>query len=252
MATKQTAKSKVNLPVDITAAQAAEVALMKKRVNAPMGDKIKTKGKVFTLPDGTSGTELQCIVVDFVTAHKYYPTGYVEGSPLPPSCFALGLEQSGMTPSVNSVDKQCESCTACWANQFKSAPTGKGKACKNERLLAILPLDADADTPLAILEVSPTGLTSFDAAVTKAANANKPLRSFVTKISFSPEVAYATCRFELVSLAGKELELLAQGRKDEAMARLMTEPDTSALLVAANDPKKTGGKKPANKLLKRA
>ncbi len=249
MATTKVAKAKVNLPVDISAAQAAEVALMKKRINAPSGDKIKTKNKVFTLPDGTTGDSMECIVVDFVTANKYYPSGYVEGNPLPPSCFALGLEQSGLTPSENSVDKQCESCAACWANQFKSHANGKGKACKNERVLAVLPLDADVDTPLAILEVTPTGLTSFDAAVTKAANANKPIRSFVTRVTFAQDATYPSVRFELIGLAGKDMELMAQSRKDEAMTRLLTEPDTSLLTAqAANDPRK---KKPANKLLKR-
>ena len=66
---------KSNLPANLEAEMAAEAAEMKKRINAPSGDKIKTKGKIFTMPDGSQGEELDCIIVEFVTAHKYYPNG---------------------------------------------------------------------------------------------------------------------------------------------------------------------------------
>lgn len=253
MATKKPStalvKSKSNLPVDLAAEQAAEVAAMQARINKPSGDKIKTEGKVFNFPDGRSSDTFEAIVVDFVTFHKYYTAGFVKGVSAPPVCFALGLEQANLTPSDASSDKQCASCAGCWANQYKSDPKGgNGKACKNERLLAILPLDADVETDLAILEVTPTGLKSFDGIVTKAMNANSPLRNFIVRFTFADE-SYPTVRFEIVGPTPKDLLLLAQSRKDEALKRLLTEPDYSA--VAANEPVK-GAKKPASRLLKRA
>lgn len=252
MATKKSGtavvKAKSNLPVDLAAAQAAEVAAMQARINKPSGDKIKTEGKQFSFPDGRTGDTFDAIVVDFVTFHKYYSAGYVKGTSVPPVCFAIGLEQASLVPSDASSDKQCAACAGCWANQYKSDQKGgNGKACKNERVLAILPLDADVETDLAILEVTPTGLKSFDGIVTKAMNALSPLRNFIVRFTFADE-AYPTVRFEIVGPAPKELLLLAQSRKDEAMKRLLTEPDYAT--AAAKEPVK--GKKPASKLLKRA
>lgn len=231
------AKAKVNLPVDVNAAMAAEMEQIQKRISAPSGDRIMvTQGKTFKLPNGSELDELEAIVVDFCAANFYYTEAYDRGNVVPPACFALGLEPAGLVASDNSPDKQCASCAACWANQFGSS--GKGKACQNTRLLALLTPDADAETPLYLLKVSPTAIKNFDAHVNSVANSFKmPVRAVVTQISFSQESEYATLRFKTLRPAEKDLLLMAHNRLEEARKRLLTEPDVSALKAANDAPK---------------
>lgn len=237
-------KAKVNLPADINAQFQAEMAEIQKRISAPSGDRILvTQGKTFKLPNGSELDELEAVIVDFVAANFYYTEAYDRGNVTPPACFALGLEPAGLVPSANSPDPQCDACAGCWANQFGSS--GKGKACQNTRLLALLTPDADAESPLFILKVSPTGIKSFDGYVgTLARSHQKPVRAFVTKVSFSQESEYATLRFNVLREADLDLAILAQSRLEEARKRLLTEPDVTSL-KAANDVSKS--KKPAPK-----
>lgn len=239
------AKAKVNLPVDVNAAMAAEMEQIQKRISAPSGDRIMvTQGKTFKLPNGSELDELEAVVVDFCAANFYYTEAYDRGNVVPPACFALGLEPAGLVASDNSPDKQCASCAACWANQFGS--NGKGKACQNTRLLALLTPDADAETPLYLLKVSPTAIKNFDAHVNSVANSFKmPVRAVVTQISFSQESEYATLRFKTLRPAEKDLLLVAHNRLEEARKRLLTEPDVSALKAASDTPKAKAKAKPA-------
>lgn len=245
--TKNTAvaKAKVNLPTDVNAAMAAEVAAIQSRISAPTGDRIQaTQQKTFKFPDGREVDSFECVIVDFAATNMYYDTAFDRNSVVPPVCFAIGLEPATLVPSDNAPEKQNGACSSCWANQFGSSGKGKGKACSNHRLLAILPTDADAETPMYILKVSPTGLRAFDGLVgTVARQMNLPIRGVVTEISFSQEQEYATMRFAALGPTNKDLLMLAQSRKEEAMQRLLTEPDVSAVAAPAS---KKGGK-PASK-----
>lgn len=145
----EVAKAKNNLPVDFNAQMAAEVEGFKNRLQTHGGDKIKADEKLFTLPNGDSAEELSVIIVEFVSTNKYYDKPWDPKTTVPPNCFAISNEAIGMVPSDNSPDKQCDSCTACWANQWNSATAGAGKACKNERFLAVMAPD-DFDAPLMV------------------------------------------------------------------------------------------------------
>lgn len=225
------AKVKTNLPANIQEQFAAEVAALQKRISAPSGDRIGvTQAKTFKLPNGLEVDEIECVVIDFVAANYYYATAFDKNTIVPPECFAIGLEPAGLVPSANSPDQQCASCAGCWANQFKSAPNGRGKACSNTRLLAVLPLDADEDTPIQILKVSSTGLKSFDGHVANvAAKYGMPIRGVKTKVVMSDD-DYASLRFSVIeAMSPKDpLLALAQSLKESALTRLQTEPDVTA------------------------
>jgi hypothetical protein len=235
--TTAVARAKVNLPANINEQFANEVAALQKRISAPSGDRITvTQGKTFKLPNGLEVDELECIIVDFAAANFYYDTTFDRNNIVPPKCFAIGLEPAGLVPSGNSPESQCASCAGCWANQFKSAANGRGKACSNTRLLGILPLDADQDTPIQILKVSSTGLKSFDGHVaTVASKYGVPVRGVSTKVTFSDD-EWASLRFNVIEKLSVKDPLLAvaQSVKESTMTRLLTEPDVTA---AANDSK---------------
>ena len=248
-ATTAVAKAKLNLPVDINAQLQAEMAEIQKRISAPTGNRILvTQGKTFKLPNGDELDELEAVIVEFVAGNFYYTEAYDRNNIVPPACFALGLEPAGLCPSDNSPDKQSDSCASCWANQWGSS--GKGKACQNTRLLAILPPDADVETPIMTLKVSPTAIKSFDAHVGSVARTvGMPVRAVVTRINFS-EDDFASLRFSTLRPVDKDLLLLAQGRLEEARSILLTEPDVSNAKAADNS--KTPAKKPAAKPQRKA
>lgn len=248
MAAKGTAvaKAKLNLPANINEQLAAEAAMISSRVSAPSGDRIiVTQSKTFKLPDGSeTDGPIDAIIVDFVSAYFFYEDSFDRNNITPPKCFALGLDAAGLTPSDNSPEKQADSCAACWANQFGSS--GKGKACQNTRLLALLPPDADDSTPMQILKVSPTAIKSFDGYVSSVARAfQKPVRAVLTTIGFDPNSEYSSLRFGNPRPVNNAQLLLAMSRKDEAIARLLTEPDVSAATIAAPAVKKVPAKRSA-------
>jgi len=197
-------KQTSNLPATIEEEMAAEIAALQSRLAAPSGDMIRCGGKVFTLPDGQKSPDpLRVIIVDFVSYNAYYGRDYDEKNPTPPACFALGPTVKGLIESINSPDDQNteedaktgekipQGCDTCWANVFGS--DGNAKACKNARLLAILPAieDLSEDTPMWLIKVSPTALKGFDGYVASVARTfNRPVRGVSTLIDFNPAVKY--------------------------------------------------------------
>lgn len=210
--------------VDIKAEMAAQVAALAERVGTAGGDKIQLKDKKFILPDGSETDTLNVVIVDFVSVNNFYEGAYDAKNISPPACFAIGTVPTQMAPSNNSPVKQSDNCAGCPMNQFGSA--GDGKACKNMRRLAVLPPDADADTPLWILDVSPTGLKSFDGYVRSVASKFQvPPIGVVTEVTFASEVSYGSLRFGNPQ-PNEDMEN-HWPRRSEAMDRLIQEPDVS-------------------------
>lgn len=207
---------------------AAQAAAMAGRVTAPSGDMISvTQDKQFKLPDGTkSAGPIEAIVVDFVAANYFYEGAYDPNNIVPPACFAINAIAGELVPSDNSPVKQADECSKCPMNQFGS--DGKGKACKNSRVLAILAPDADVETSLAVLKISPTAIKAFDSYVSTVARSfQTPPLGVVTEISFDPASTYASLRFKALGPATDEQIELALSRQDEARQRLAVEPDVS-------------------------
>lgn len=215
----------------------AEVAGIQERIGAPVGDVISvTQDKMFKLPDGTKHAgPMNVVIVDFVSGNFFYEGAYDPNNISPPACFALGTNPSQLVASDNSPLKQSDSCAGCPMNQFGS--DGKGKACKNSRLLALLPVDADNETPIMVLKVSPTAIKAFDSYVASVSRSFQlPPLGVVTEIDFDDAVTYASLRFKNPH-PNENIEL-AFNRRDEARARLMTEPDVSTFNVAPPPSKK--------------
>lgn len=183
-----------------------------------------TQAKEFRLPDGQKVDELQVVIVDFTSANYFYEGEYDKDNIQPPACFAIGTNPLNLVPSDNSPAKQNDTCKGCPMNEFGSA--GKGKACKNTRVLAVLPPDATEDTPIWLLKVSPTAIKGFDSYVRSVASTfQMPPISVVTTVSFDPNSDYASLRFG----DPQPNENLAAhfNRQDEARKLLAEEPDVS-------------------------
>lgn len=182
--------------VSIQAAIAAQTVGISGRISAATGNKIRvTQDKKFILPDGnkTAGP-LEVVIVDFVTVHNFYAGAFDKDNVAPPDCFAVGTDPKNLAPSDNAPNKQAKDCQVCPMNQWGS--DGNGKACKNGRLLAVLPADATDDTPLWLLQPSPTAIKEFDAYVANVARTFQlPPIGVVTTIGFDDSVTYAKLSF---------------------------------------------------------
>lgn len=229
-------RAKVALPANIAETLAAQAAAMASRIGSPSGDRIKiTQSKRFRLPSGEESTgPLQAIIVDFVSFNALYDGPFDPNDITPPICAAIDREITSMSPFIDAPSVQHDSCSACPQNQYHSAARGNGKACQNSRLLAILPPDANAETPLMILKVSPTGLRSFDGYVASIARSfNMPPLAVVTEITIDPNLDYPSLRFGNPTPATPDQIALALSRSSEASTRLMTKPDFTAAAAPA-------------------
>ena len=211
--------------VSIQDALRAQAAAVSERTAPSTGINIRTAGKQFSFPDGTkSPGPVDLVIVDFVSRNDFYEGAFDKDAIVPPACFAIGANPLKLVASDNSPAKQADTCAECPMNQFGSK--GKGKACSNTRLLAVLPADAKEGTPLSILKVSPTGTKSFDGFVKETARAFQvPPVGVVVTVSFDENEDYP----KLVFGDAVPNELVGEhfSRQDEAKELLSQEPDVS-------------------------
>lgn len=222
MSKKSDEKPTSNLPVNMEEEIKKQLAAQKGQLGALPVNKISLKNKEFTLPDGQKGKELECVILDFIWAMAHYPGVFNSNNPKPPNCFALGRDNPDggkLTPHEDSAEPQHDNCKDCPKNEWKSAPSGNGKACKNQRRLVLLPPNADESTEPMTLYVSPMGLKNFDAYVSRLANEHKVLPvQVVTKITFNPDVTYPLLQFEM--LAPNDNVGFFWGRREQAQDQL--------------------------------
>lgn len=256
MATAKTSVVKQKATALQTSSFSEEMDLLRSRLAAPAGDRIKFENQHFILPSEAKAKTLDMVIVDFVYQNIMYENAYQKGVAPIIKCFGLSVTPTGMNPSPNAPDMQnTDGCDGCPQNQFGSR--GDGKACANRVLVAVVPAD-DANGPMYVLDLPPTSnlkkdRMSFNNYVSGIANGiQRPPYGVVTHAQFDPTQTYAKIQFDLVrafemdEAEDAEYVQIIRGRREEARARLMTEPDVSA---AANDvaPKKGALKAPVKR-----
>lgn len=209
----------------------AQAAAVNERTAPASGSAIRvTQDKQFVLPDGTKTPgPLELVIVDFTSKNMFYEGNFDPKNITPPACFAIGENPLKMVPSPNSPLPQATDCNSCPNNQFGSA--GAGKACKNSRVLAVLPPDATADTPLWTLTTSPTANKGFDAYVKSVARVfDMPPVGVITTVGFDENETYAKLTFTNPQPNEAVGEHFA--RQAEAKEMLAAEPDVSGFVKA--------------------
>ncbi len=195
------------------------------------GALISIKGNSFTYQGTDLGEEMEVVILDFINEHSYYDAPYVQDNPGAPACWALSKNKPiDMAPSKNSVKKQSENCAGCWANEFGSASTGVGKACRNSRKLALISVSDLSDlknAEVVFLSVPPTSLKSFDRMSNSIHKIYKrPLYGLVSEIKFDETSDFEKLIFNAVKPIedGKILTEL-RALKESTLSSLSTEPD---------------------------
>lgn len=223
---------------DVRAMLEAMVAQNAKKTAPAGGNAIRvTQDKHMILPDGSKTTEMQVVVIEFTSRNEFYEGAFDKNNIRPPACFAIGDVPTELVPSPNSPTKQAESCSVCPMNVFGSA--GTGKACKNTRMLAVLPPDADESTPIWTIKVSPTAIKGFDGYVKNVQRMfGVPPVGVVTTVTFDENADYAQLKFS--DPTPNENAGIHLARLTEAREILATEPDVSAFDAPAATPTRKG------------
>lgn len=137
---------------------------------------------------------MQVIVVDHVLENKMYPLGkkFDPNSPQTPICYAFGRINEDMVPHEKAPQPQHAQCKGCPQNEFGTSDTGQGKACKNVRRLALIPVPEDADqvkdAQVAYLAPPVTSVRGWAGYVQQLANVLKrPPLGVITQVSVVPD-----------------------------------------------------------------
>jgi hypothetical protein len=179
-----------NLPVNIDEQFKAMAEAVRKSVAS--GNFISVSGKQFRLPDESTNDELLGVIVAFNDRHERYESVYQKGVPNAPVCFAIG-DGNNMVPHEDSPEPQSENCDLCPLFQWNSGPEGRGKACKTQKILALLAPDNPTGQIL-LLRVAPKGLTRWDTYLKGiASSVGHPIR-VLTKVGFTSD-AYPSLTF---------------------------------------------------------
>lgn len=193
---KKATASKTTAVVKWDEALAARAQMAKKaEESVSTGSFISLKSGVMSYNGNpVPGNKLDVVVVDAILENHHFDDAYDPNTPQSPSCYAFGRDEDEMSPHEKVDEPFSEKCKGCPNNEWGSADTGRGKACKNVRRLAVIPADAldggaegVEEAAIAYLKVPVTSVKAWAGYVNQLAAANKPPLAFVTEISVTPD-----------------------------------------------------------------
>lgn len=234
--------------VNYEARMAADAERAAKQDRVSTGAFISTRAGQLTLGDeALPGNQVACVIVDSVLQNTYYAGAYEPGHKAPPVCYSFTRDDPrDMRPHLESMSRDqdyfapqnmdavgniggCDSCPmAEWGSAMRNGVPGKGKACKNQYRLALLPagfyqphpqrrndwelgLHDDAahyaGADAVFLNVPPTSISGFEKyrKLLRIQHA-RSLYGAVTRIFLTPHPDNQfTVNFELVELASPEI-----------------------------------------------
>lgn len=88
--------------------------------------------------DDEIGESFMGVIVDDAFVNSYYEGGYDPDNKQPPACFGIAKVNDEMEPHETVEKPFHENCANCTNNAFGSAENGRGKACKNNRRIAVV------------------------------------------------------------------------------------------------------------------
>lgn len=194
-------------------------------------NKISLRGSRFRLIQG--GKEVHMIGDPFMEViivrandglnKAWYAKQYQQGQePEMPDCFS----ENGQYPSVESKQKQSDSCAACPRNQWGSKvnpTTGKKiKDCSDSKRLAVLP-PADLDSDMYQLAIPAASMNDFGSFIRllNASSIPVPFDALVTRVKFDTDANYPKIDFEPVRpLTDAEYAKVKERAASEEAARV--------------------------------
>lgn len=239
--------------------QLASAATKQQAAEQPTGGfrSISTRGGILSIDDNpVKGNELRCVVIMGVHENQFFEGAYNPSVIQQPVCYAFndptveGSEDS-MAPVDGDVkDKQADACEGCWANEMGSAETGRGKACKNVRRLAVITedqIDNIDEAEVRMIKIPVTSVKNWGKYVHRIAEEmQRPSWGVVTLISIVPD---PKTQFKIQFSFENEVEFTQEIM--DGMQRKLTELSKTMIApynyVAEEEAKSTRGKAAAAK-----
>lgn len=140
------------------------------------------------------GNKLDAVIIASTHANFLYEGKYDPNNISNPDCFAYSADGSDMKPHPSVVNPRNADCATCPNNQWGSDPSGgKGKACKNQRILGLIPASTKPeevmDAEVAIAKLPVTSAANFGTYVNKIATLfNRPPLGMVTTVGTVPDL----------------------------------------------------------------
>ena len=175
----------------------AALAAAQQRQAAPAASglpRFSTRGGVLEFQGTKIKGHVNIVVLGFVYENVWYDPIHGDFDPEVlqlPDCAATGkldMPQVDLVSSEHSPNRQNDECRTCWANQFKSADKGNGKACQNRVKCLVIAADKLTDdgirsATIGVLSIPPTALKPFREYTKFVINGMEfPTRYVVTKL----------------------------------------------------------------------
>ena len=203
MATKKTQTTAL-VRWDEELAKQAEVAAGME-ANTGGGQFFSAKGGILSWQDAPlPGNQMAVVILDSIFETTYYEGKYDPDTPQTPTAFAFGRDEKTMTWHENSdpefAGQLCSESEVC---EWGSADTGRGKAARETRRLAMIPAgnfdqagkfvmfedeDHFASTAIGFMKLPVTSVKGYASFVKQVAGAlRRPPFGIVTKVKVVPE-----------------------------------------------------------------
>lgn len=234
MATRKTAaKASTSTALTLWEEEMASAAVAQAAVEKPSGftSSISIRGGVMMIDKNkVKDNNVDVVILASVHENQWYTGPFDPDTIQTPDCYAIGKEEEGMAPHADSADVQGDEnhqCANCEHNKMGSADTGRGKACKNVRRIAVV----SADALESVEKFEQAEIRTFKVSVTSVRNYAKyvrgkladeikrPTYGVVTNIAVEPHQKYQfETLFSFVELVDFTQELYAAVKKRAAEA----------------------------------
>lgn len=119
---------------DRAAASMQAMAVTQAKLPSETGNFLSFKGGVISHGGTVLENPLPVVILAVSSERSYYSSDYNPDNGATPDCYS----QNGSTPHANAAIPQNDSCASCRFNEFGSARTGSGKACKEGAKIALI------------------------------------------------------------------------------------------------------------------
>lgn len=180
-----------NLPATIEEQIARQTQNVMKAEKSTGGQFISLNGGKFSMGEMTLPDKLPVIVIGWMKERQFYESQYNPDVASIPACFAYQFDEDAdtdMAPHEASATPQSSLCKGCPNDEYGTSQSGRGKACREVRRLAVMSVDSLKSDPrtadIAYLKVPVMSVANWKNYVKDVAAAHAgPPWSVVTELS---------------------------------------------------------------------
>lgn len=162
------------------------------------GNTISGRNGVFRYQGEELGDTIRVVVLDYAYHNNYYDRPYDPDNISAQACFAISTMPLSMVPHETAPVPQAESCKTCWANEFGTDNRGRGKACRQGIVMALISEDqlGAEEAEIALLSLPPKSVANWGSFMRPRSKVlGLPSYAFIVDISFDEDSDYIMYRF---------------------------------------------------------